>query len=113
MEFQVLQAIAAIPEVAERVSLATVKVEIIDTNDNNHVFFELKEYKIRDLKSSIYPEIFLQVNATDKDSGKFGPIVYIVIGDGADLFVIEALKTGVIIVTSNVSLDRKQKLNVP
>ena len=29
--------------------------------------------------------------ATDKDSGKFGQILYFISGDGADLFVIEGI----------------------
>lgn len=36
-----------------------------------------------------YPDILVNVSATDKDSGKFGQILYSVSGDGADLFVIE------------------------
>ena len=36
-----------------------------------------------------YPEALLTVHATDKDSGKFGQILYYVSGDGADIFVIE------------------------
>jgi len=31
----------------------------------------------------------LKVEALDKDSGKFGQILYFVSGDGADIFVIE------------------------
>jgi len=107
LEFQV-QAIAAIPEEAERVSLATVKLEILDTNDNSPIFSQ-EEYKIRVLESILYPEILLEVNATDKDSGKFGQILYTVSGDGADLFVIEDPKSGVIRVAPNVSLDREKQ----
>ena len=70
--------------------------------------------------------------ATDKDSGKFGQILYYVSGDGADLFVIEGISckqlnrisysyqnfknyssidasSGVIRVAPNVSLDREKQ----
>lgn len=41
------------------------------------------------LESLHYPEVIVTVSATDKDSGKFGQILYSVSGDGADLFVID------------------------
>ena len=67
--------------------------------------------------------------ATDKDSGKFGQILYFISGDGADLFVIEGIlfeflsfefhflilinlldpSSGVIRVAPNVSLDREKQ----
>lgn len=40
-------------------------------------------------ESVLYPEVLITVSATDKDSGKFGQVLYYVSGDGADLFVIE------------------------
>lgn len=43
------------------------------------------------LESIRYPETVLELNATDKDSGKFGQVLYYVSGDGADLFVIEGI----------------------
>lgn len=36
-----------------------------------------------------HPDVLVTVSATDKDSGKFGQILYYVSGDGADLFVID------------------------
>jgi hypothetical protein len=44
-------------------------------------------------ESILYPEAVLTVMATDKDSGKFGQILYYVSGDGADLFVIEGSRS--------------------
>ena len=68
------------------------------------------------------------MEALDKDSGKFGQILYFVSGDGADIFVIEGSKkeiyfhfssnstkmltdpsTGVVRVAPNVSLDREKQ----
>ena len=86
LEFQV-QAIAGEGE-TKRVSLATVMVEIIDTNDNSPKFSE-EEYKVKISESILYPEVLITVSATDEDSGKFGQILYTVSGDGADLFVID------------------------
>ena len=51
----------------------------------------MKEYHVEVTESIRYPEALLTVHATDKDSGKFGQILYYVSGDGADIFVIEGL----------------------
>lgn len=86
LQFQV-QAIAG--ELGSlRVSQATIQLEIIDTNDNSPQFAQ-DEYHVRVNESIRYPEPLLRVEATDKDSGKFGQILYFVSGDGADIFVIE------------------------
>ncbi len=53
------------------------------------------------LESIHHPEILVNVSATDKDSGKFGQILYSVSGDGADLFVID----GTILITIISDLD--------
>ena len=49
----------------------------------------MKEYHVEVPESIRYPEALVTVHATDKDSGKFGQILYYVSGDGADIFVIE------------------------
>ena len=137
-----------------RTSTATVKLEIIDTNDNSPQFSQevtiqldfdwisatkkkktlpTKEYHVEVAESIRYPEALLTVHATDKDSGKFGQILYYVSGDGADIFVIEGSAqvnsicrvvtvdwlnldviladpgTGVVRVAPNVSLDREKQ----
>ena len=73
-----------------RVSTATIQLEITDTNDNSPQFSS-EEYHVKVPESVRYPAILLTVDAVDKDSGKFGQILYSVSGDGADIFVIEGI----------------------
>ncbi|KAI9558883.1 hypothetical protein GHT06_015672 [Daphnia sinensis] len=106
LQFQV-QAIAGEAE-NRRMSLATVKLDILDANDNSPQFAE-EEYKVKIPESIHHPDVLVTVSATDKDSGKFGQILYFVSGDGADLFVIDDPTTGIVRVAPNVSLDREKQ----
>ncbi|EFX81585.1 hypothetical protein DAPPUDRAFT_317433, partial [Daphnia pulex] len=70
LQFQV-QAIAGEAE-DKRMSLATVKLDILNANDNSPKF---TEEKVKISESINHPDVLVTGSTTDKDSGKFGPLL--------------------------------------
>lgn len=98
---------------------AIVKIQLTDVNDNRPVFYP-REYNVSLSEggggSHTTTQPVVVVVATDRDSGKFGSIVYrIVAGNDASLFRIDR-KTGEVFLTrANLLSTRAQpyhKLNV-
>ena len=86
-------------------STTSVKVDVIDANDNRPVFSE-KSYAAKVEENSVVGTFVLQVFATDLDTGSNGAIQYsIESGNGAGRFEINRV-TGVISVAN--SIDREE-----
>nr|XP_023651622.1 protocadherin Fat 4 [Paramormyrops kingsleyae] len=72
--------------VPQRTSTLIVTVSVYDVNDNAPVFHQLS-YEVTILESEPVNSRFFQVDATDKDSGLNGEIVYDIIGgNDGDVF---------------------------
>lgn len=85
---------------------ATVPLEIrvLDVNDNPPVFSQ-REYTAEINEMAPYGTRVVQVNATDRDSGLFGHVIYSSLV-GSDAFRIDS-ESGVILVEKPMDLDRE------
>ncbi len=95
----------------ERTSDATITIKMQDVNDNFPEFSQL-EYSTSILESALPTSQVLQVQAQDRDTGKFGQIVYSIEGEGSDAFYVHP-EEGMILVKANPSgrsiLDRERQ----
>ena len=88
-------------------SVANILVNVEDINDNSPIFSQ-DTYQTSVLESARWPHTILTVQASDRDSGQYGSIMYSVSGDGSHLFEINP-KTGTIGIKNGKILDREIK----
>lgn len=88
-------------------SIADIVVTIADINDNSPTFSQ-DFYRSSVMESARWPQHVLTVQASDKDSGRYGRVAFSLSGDGANLFEINN-QTGAIRVKSGAILDREMK----
>ncbi|KAG1683801.1 Cadherin-23 [Nymphon striatum] len=83
--------IASSDSQSSRTSIAVVKVNIEDINDNSPVFAQ-NMYKTSILESAKFPQSIVTVLASDEDSeGNYGNIKYSLSGQGSELFSINPI----------------------
>ena len=67
---------------------ATITINLKDVNDN-YPIFDQDQYSVS-INENVFPESMVQtVRATDRDTGKYGEIVYSIEGQGSDAFTID------------------------
>ncbi|XP_074596109.1 cadherin-87A-like isoform X2 [Brevipalpus obovatus] len=88
-------------------SIADILVTIADINDNSPTFSQ-DFYRSSVMESARWPQHVLTVQASDKDSDRYGRVAFSLSGDGANLFEINN-QTGAIRVKSGAILDREVK----
>ncbi|KAG4077206.1 hypothetical protein HA402_016193 [Bradysia odoriphaga] len=86
-------------------STATISVDVINTNDNDPVFY-MTEYVFKVLENSPKGTVIGKIDAKDDDDGAFGEISYALVGEQSKNFQIEQ-DTGIIIVLNSTVLDRE------
>lgn len=103
-------------------STANIHVDVINTNDNDPVFY-MSEYVFKVLENSPKGTVIGKIDAKDDDDGKavmclkfslfitlvaglFGEITYSLVGDQSKNFQIEQ-DSGIIIVLNSTVLDRE------
>ncbi|ESO89125.1 hypothetical protein LOTGIDRAFT_154208 [Lottia gigantea] len=85
----------------------TISVEVLDSNDNDPVFTQ-NNYTGRVAENSNEDQFILNVKATDKDSGLYGNITYILQG-GENKFKLIQNDSQASVVVKSTDLDREVK----
>ncbi|KAJ6636635.1 Cadherin-87A [Pseudolycoriella hygida] len=91
--------------VPQLTSTANIVVEVINTNDNDPVFY-MNEYVFKVLENSPKGTVIGKIDAKDYDDGVFGEITYSLVGEQSKNFQIEQ-DSGIIIVINSTILDRE------
>nr|XP_014343935.1 PREDICTED: cadherin-23 [Latimeria chalumnae] len=91
---------------SDHVGFATVRIDLINENDNRPIFSQLL-YNVSLFENATVGMTVLSVSATDKDIGTYGNVNYF-FSDDPDRFIIDKF-TGVITLTARIDFEATQR----